>query len=140
MACFDPIEEPPDSTTFAHVMTPDLRRSLLRTLTKWAHCGQPRPGPFADLGRISNTWSALTRDFMARNARSSKLTAPVLDFSIIRELTAPRYANRGRPSIEPELYFRMELRGYLFGIQSDRQFRREIVFFPSRLAGLLGDC
>jgi hypothetical protein len=51
-----------------------------------------------------------------------------------------RYANRGRPSIDPELYFRMELLSYPFGIQSDRQFRREVVFFPRRVADLPGDC
>src|SRR6185369_11534223 len=38
----------------------------------------------------------------------------VLDLSFVRELTAPRYAvQQGRPSIDPEVYFRMQLRHHL---------------------------
>ena len=44
----------------------------------------------------------------------------VLDLSFIRELTAPRYANRGRPSIDPEVFFRIVLIGYFHGNASDR--------------------
>ena len=46
----------------------------------------------------------------------------VLDLSFIRELTARCYADGvGRPSIDPEVYFRMELVAYLFGITKDRR-------------------
>ena len=39
----------------------------------------------------------------------------VLDLSFVRELTAPRYAvQQGRPSIDPEVYFRMQSGGVLF--------------------------
>ena len=38
----------------------------------------------------------------------------ILDLSFIRELTAARYADgQGRPSIDPEVFFRMQLRGVL---------------------------
>ena len=50
----------------------------------------------------------------------------VLDLSFIRELTARCYASRGRPSIDPQVYFRMVLVGYLCGIDSDRQLCDEI--------------
>ncbi len=51
----------------------------------------------------------------------------LLDFSFIRELTAPFYCkNNGRPSIDPELFLRMILVGYLYNIRSDRQLCEEI--------------
>ena len=50
----------------------------------------------------------------------------VLDLSFIRELTGPRYANRGRPSIDPEVFFRIVLIGYFQGIASNRQLCEEI--------------
>jgi len=53
----------------------------------------------------------------------------ILDLSFIRELTAPFYcASNGRPSIDPELYFRMVLIGYLYGIASDRQLCEELQY------------
>jgi transposase len=46
----------------------------------------------------------------------------VLDLSFVRDLTAPRYAvQQGRPSIDPEVYFRMQLVAYFFGVTSERQ-------------------
>jgi transposase len=40
----------------------------------------------------------------------------------VRELPDPRYAvDLGRPSIDPEVYFRMQLVAYFFGIFSERQ-------------------
>ncbi len=45
----------------------------------------------------------------------------LLDMAFVRELTAACYADgRGRPSIDPEVYFRMELVAYLNDIKSDR--------------------
>jgi transposase len=50
-----------------------------------------------------------------------------LDLSFVRELTAPCYADRlGRPSIDPEVYFRMQLVAYLYGIQSERRLCEDI--------------
>jgi len=51
----------------------------------------------------------------------------VLDFSFIRELMKSYYCeDNGRPSIDPEVFFRMQLIAYLYGIPSDRQLCKEI--------------
>ena len=51
----------------------------------------------------------------------------ILDLSFIRELTAPRYAaEQGRPSIDPEVYFRMQLVAYFYGIAKDRRLCEEV--------------
>jgi transposase len=51
----------------------------------------------------------------------------VLQLSFVRELTASCYAaGHGRPSIDPEVYFRMLLVGYLYGITSDRRLCEEV--------------
>jgi transposase len=51
----------------------------------------------------------------------------ILELSFVRELTAACYANGlGRPSIDPEVYFRMQLVAYLYGITSDRRLCEEV--------------
>ena len=51
----------------------------------------------------------------------------VLDLSFVRELTASRYAaQQGRPSIDPEVYFRMQLVAYFYGIAKDRRLCEEV--------------
>ncbi len=51
----------------------------------------------------------------------------VLDLSFVRELTAPCYADGlGRPSIDPEIYFRMQLVAYLYGIHSERRLCEDV--------------
>jgi transposase len=51
----------------------------------------------------------------------------VLNLSFVRELTAPRYAaQQGRPSIDPEVYFRMQLAAYFYGIRTDRRLCEEV--------------
>jgi transposase len=46
----------------------------------------------------------------------------ILDLSFVRELTKEYYCqNNGRPSIDPELFFRIILIGYIFNISSDRK-------------------
>ncbi|WP_052046373.1 transposase [Candidatus Paracaedibacter symbiosus] len=53
----------------------------------------------------------------------------LIDCSFIRELTSFTYCpNNGRPSIDPQVYFRMILVGYLYGISSDRRLCEEIHF------------
>ena len=53
----------------------------------------------------------------------------IIDFNLIRKITEPCYcSNNGRPSIDPELFFRMLLIAYLYGIFSDRQLCKEIHF------------
>jgi transposase len=51
----------------------------------------------------------------------------VLDLSFLRNLTAPLYdGEKGRPSIDPEIFVRMILLEYLYNINSDRQLCEEI--------------
>lgn len=51
----------------------------------------------------------------------------ILDLSFVRELTKEYYCqNNGRPSIDPELFFRIILIGYIFNISSDRKLREEL--------------
>jgi transposase len=53
----------------------------------------------------------------------------VLDLSFLRGETAKFYAEGiGRPSIDPEIFIRMVLLGYLYDIDSDRQLCEEIGF------------
>jgi len=53
----------------------------------------------------------------------------VLDTGFVRELTAACYADGlGRSSIDPEVYFRMELVAYLYGITSERQLCEDIYY------------
>lgn len=51
----------------------------------------------------------------------------VLELSFVAELTSPCYSNgKGRPSIDPEVYFRMLLVAYVYGITSDRRLCEEV--------------
>ncbi|MCX7345476.1 MAG: IS1182 family transposase [Alphaproteobacteria bacterium] len=53
----------------------------------------------------------------------------VLDTGFVRELTAACYADGlGRSSIDPEVYFRMELVAYLYGISSERQLCKDVYY------------
>ena len=53
----------------------------------------------------------------------------VLDLSFVRELTADCYSStQGRPSIDPELFFRMLLIAYIFGIEHDRKLCEEVSY------------
>ncbi len=53
----------------------------------------------------------------------------ILKPELIRKLTTSCYAaGRGRPSIDPVVYFRMVLVGYLYGINSDRRLCEEVHF------------
>lgn len=50
-----------------------------------------------------------------------------IDFSFIRDMTEKFYClNNGRPSIDPEVFFRMVLIGYLYNISSDVKLCEEI--------------
>ena len=66
-----------------------------------------------------------------------------LDLSFVQELTAACYADGlGRPSIDPEVYFRMQLVAYLCGTQSERRLSDYLSdtdrtrFFAGKLTGL----
>ena len=50
----------------------------------------------------------------------------VMDFTFIRQLTAPCYAADVRPSIDPKVCFRMVLIGFFHGIASERRLCEEV--------------
>jgi transposase len=51
----------------------------------------------------------------------------VLDLAFVRELTAACYTDgKGRPSIDPEVFFRMQLVAYFNGITKDRRLCEEV--------------
>ena len=51
----------------------------------------------------------------------------VLDLSFIRELAQPYYHQKdGRPSIDPMIFFRMQIVAYMYGIDSDRRLCEEV--------------
>ena len=52
-----------------------------------------------------------------------------IELSFIRRLTAHHYClNNGRPSIDPEIFFRIMLIGYLYNILSDRSLCEQIKY------------
>lgn len=48
----------------------------------------------------------------------------VLDLSFVRDLVAPYYAARGRPSIDPVVFFKLQLVMFFEGIRSERHVMR----------------
>ena len=81
------------------------------------HIYQPKPIQYVDIEAL------IPKNHILR--KIDKL----LDLSFVRELTAQYYCcNIGRPSIDPELFFRMILVGYIFGIQYDRKLCEEITY------------
>lgn len=54
-------------------------------------------------------------EFIPRNHQLRKIDR-VLDLNFVYKLTAPLYCeSNGRPSIDPVLFFRIQLIGYLYG-------------------------
>jgi transposase len=47
-----------------------------------------------------------------------------LDLSFVREMVEDRYATSGRPSVEPEVFFRLQLVMFHEGIRSERELMR----------------
>jgi transposase len=48
----------------------------------------------------------------------------VLELGFVRELVAPYYAAAGRPSIDPVVFFKLQLVMFFEGIRSERQLMR----------------
>jgi transposase len=51
--------------------------------------------------------------------------ASAVDFSFVRELTRGFYSHTGKPSVDPEVIFKLSLLGYLFNIASERRLCQE---------------
>lgn len=50
----------------------------------------------------------------------------VLDFSFVREKLAHLYSDTGRPSVDPEVPFRVLLVGYFYNLTSERELMEQI--------------
>ena len=55
-----------------------------------------------------------------------------LDLSFVRELVEDRYATSGRPSVDPEVFFRLQLVMFYEGIRSERELMRISSLIASR--------
>ena len=49
-----------------------------------------------------------------------------LDLSFVRELVAPLYAKGGRPSVDPVVFFKLQLVMFFEGLRSERQLMRAV--------------
>ena len=58
-----------------------------------------------------------------------------LDLSFVRDLVEDLYAASGRPSVDPEVFFRLQLVMFNEGIRSERELMRIV---SDRLSGLGG--
>jgi len=87
------------------------------TLMQGLHCFEPRTRTVIDLE------SFIPEGHLLRQI--DRIVEP----AFIRKLTASCYAEgRGHPSIDPVVYFRMQLVAYLYGIDSDRHLCEEVHF------------
>ena len=67
-------------------------------------------------------------DFVPREHLLRKVDT-VLDLCFVRRLTKKFYCqNNGRPSLDPIVYFKLQVIAYLYGIKSDRQLCEEIQY------------
>jgi transposase len=74
-----------------------------------------------------NTWVSVNLRKMIPEGHVLIKIDKKVDFSFIHEMTKDLYcSDNGRPSIDPVLFFKMLVVGYLFGIRSDRQLCEEI--------------
>ncbi len=75
------------------------------------------PPKTRDLDRpvLMSVESCVPRDHLFRHLHR------VLDLSFVRDLVADRYALAGRPSIDPEVFFRLQLLMFFEGIRSERK-------------------
>src|SRR5215218_8168485 len=49
-----------------------------------------------------------------------------LDLSFVRDLVSLRYADRGRPSIDPVVFFKLHVVMFFEGLRSERQLMRVV--------------
>ncbi len=75
------------------------------------------PPKTRDLDRLvlMSVESSVPKDHLYRHLHR------VLDLSFLRDLVADRYAVAGRPSIDPEVFFRLHLIMFFEGIRSERK-------------------
>lgn len=57
-----------------------------------------------------------------------RLVDGLVDFSFVRDLVRRFYSDRGAPSVDPVVIFKMSLLGYFYGISSERRLAEECRF------------
>src|SRR5262249_49829989 len=82
------------------------------------------PPKARDLDRpvLISVESSVPKDHFSRHLHR------VLDLSFVRDLVADRYAVCGRPSIDPEVFFRLHLLMFFSGIRSERQLLEQATY------------
>ncbi len=82
------------------------------------------PAKARDLNRpvLMSVESSVPKDHFYRHLHR------VLDLSFVRDLAADCYAVGGRPSIDPEVFFRLQLIMFFSGIRSERQLLEQVSY------------
>lgn len=80
------------------------------------------------MGTKQRTFSPLPRDFsledlVPEDSFYRRLQAE-LDLSFVRELAGPLYAKGGRPSVDPVVFFKLQLVMFFEGLRSERELMR----------------
>ena len=78
------------------------------------------PNPAASTSRSPSRWrTSFPPDHFYRHLEAK------LDLSFVRDWTRELYAERGRPSIDPVVFFKLQLVMFFEGIRSERQAHRD---------------
>jgi transposase len=64
---------------------------------------------------------AVSREDLVPPSNFSRHLEATLDLSFVRDWTRTHYADRGRPSIDPVVFFKLQLIMFFEGIRSERQ-------------------
>jgi hypothetical protein len=82
------------------------------------------------IGTKIRSFSPLPRDVSLEDLVSEdnfcRRLEEVLDLSFVRELMHPLYAKGGRPSVDPVVFFRLQLVLFFEGLRSARQLTRVV--------------
>jgi transposase len=79
------------------------------------HDGQEDTQSFARYPSTSRSKSSYPKDHFYRRLEAR------LDLSFVRELVAPLYANGSRPSVDPVVFFKLQLVMFFEDLRSERQ-------------------
>jgi hypothetical protein len=70
----------------------------------------------------------ISLEYLLPNDNSYQRLERSLDLSCVRDLVKDRYASSGRHSVDPEVFFRLQLVMFFEGIRSERQLMRAVAF------------
>lgn len=80
------------------------------------------------MGTKIHSFAPLPRDVsleeLAPNDNFYRRLGERLDLSLVRGLVAPLYANGGRPSVDPEVFFKLQLVMFFENVYGERQLMR----------------